>query len=244
MNRLRGTAGAASPHADLLAAACDPYRKAGYFAYFFARGKLGADPIYRAILERGLLSGRSRILDLGCGQALLAAWLRAAARLSAVGHWPDAWPAAPNPLATRGIELMARDVKRARSALGNDTDVVAGDIRHTEFGAADAVVVVDVLQYLSPDAQRDVLRRARAALPLRGILLLRICDAAAGLRYRYTRWVDRGVMVLRGHLSVVPSCRSVAQWQALLRECGFDSEAAPMSQGTQFANVLLIAHAT
>jgi hypothetical protein len=36
----------------------------------------------------------------------------------------------------------------------------------------------------------------------------------------------------------------VAQWRLLLQECGFDSEAKPMSRGTPFANVLLIAHAT
>jgi SAM-dependent methyltransferase len=230
-------------HAALLAEACQPYRKAGLFAYFFARGKLGADPVFRAILERGLLLGRSRILDLGCGQALLAAWLQAAGRLYDRGRWPDAWPAAPRPLSTRGIELMARDVRRARSALGGTTDVVTGDIRHTEFGAADAVVVLDVLQYMVPDAQRDVLQRVRKALPLRGLLLLRVCDADAGLRYRYTQWVDKVVMLSRGHAFVVPHCRSVVEWQALLRECGFDSEAQPMSHGTPFANVLLIAHA-
>jgi hypothetical protein len=38
-------------------------------------------------------------------------------------------------------------------------------------------------------------------------------------------------------------CRSVAQWRILLGECGFESEAVPMSDGTLFANVLLIAHA-
>jgi hypothetical protein len=52
------------------------------------------------------------------------------------------------------------------------------------------------------------------------------------------------VMLLRGHSIVAQHCRSVAQWRLLLRECGFDSEAKPMSQGTPFANVLLIAHAT
>jgi len=230
-------------HAQLLAEACKPYRKAGLFAYFFARGKLGADPVYRAILERGLLLGRSRILDLGCGQALLAAWLQAAARLHDLGRWPDAWPAAPRPQSTRGIELMARDVERARRALGPHTDVVTGDIRRAEFGAADAVVVLDVLHYMVSDAQRDVLERVREALPLRGLLLLRVCDAGAGLRYRYTQWVDKVVMLSRGHAFVAPHCRSVGEWQALLRECGFDSEAQPMSHGTPFANVLLIAHA-
>ena len=37
----------------LLDAACEPYRSAGRFAYHFARGKLRADPVYRAILELG-----------------------------------------------------------------------------------------------------------------------------------------------------------------------------------------------
>jgi SAM-dependent methyltransferase len=230
-------------HAALLAEASKPYRKAGLFAYFFARGKLGADPIFRAILERGLLLGRARILDLGCGQALLAAWLHAAARLYEGGRWPSAWPAAPRPLSTRGIEMMDRDVRRARSALGSTTDVVTGDIRSTEFGAADAIVVLDVLHYMVSDAQRDVLQRVRKALPLRGLLLLRVCDAGAGMRYRYTQWVDKVVMLSRGHASVAAHCRSVREWQVLLRECGFDSEAQPMSQGTPFANVLLIAHA-
>jgi SAM-dependent methyltransferase len=228
----------------LLDEACKPYRKAGRFAYFFARGKLRQDPVYRAILERGLLLGRPRILDLGCGQALLTAWLRAAARMYERGTWPEAWPAAPRPLSTRGIDLMPRDVERARCALGPDADIVTGDIRDIEFGAADAIVVFDVLHYMAASAQRDILNRVRTALPAGGLLLLRVCDAGGGVRYRYTQWVDKVVMLLRGHTSVVPHCRRVEEWQLLLREAGFTSEALPMSQGTPFANVLLVSHAS
>jgi SAM-dependent methyltransferase len=240
----RGWSRLSSPrHASLLAEACEPYRKASLFAYFFARGKLGSDPVYRAILERGLLLGRSRILDLGCGQALLAAWLRAAARVADSGAWPAGWPAAPRPSSTRGIELKARDVMRARSALGPTIEVVAGDIRDADFGTADAVVVLDVLHYMAAEAQRDVLHRVRCALPLGGLLLLRVSNADAGLRYRCTQWVERAVMLSRGHALVASHRRGVGEWQTLLRQCGFDSEAQPMSQGTPFANVLLIAHA-
>jgi SAM-dependent methyltransferase len=227
----------------LLDEACRPYRKAGLFAYFFARGKLHADPVYRAILELGLLQDRARILDLGCGQALLTAWLQAAARCIERGAWPQAWPPAPQPLSTRGIELMARDVQRARNALGPSCQVAQGDIRNAEFGAADAVVMLDVLHYMSAESQREVLQRVRQSLPLRGLLLLRVCDAAGGLRFRYTQWVDKVVMLSRGHAWVAIHTRSVPQWRELLRECGFDSEATPMSHGTPFANVLVIAYA-
>ena len=232
-------------HGALLNGACKPYLKAGpgLFAYFFARGKLRADPVYRSLLEHGLLSGRSRILDLGCGQGLLAAWLRAAMRLHDRGAWPDALPPPPRPVSIRGIELMAREVERARRALGSEFDIQAADIREADFGVADAVVVLDVLHYLDASEQSDVLYRIRAALPADGLLLLRVGDAGAGLRHRYTRWVDRMVMFLRGHGGVHSHCRSIAEWQAALRECGFVCSALPMSHGTPFANVLLIAHA-
>lgn len=228
----------------LLDAACEPYRNAGRFAYYFARGKLRADPVYRAILELGLLLGRARVLDLGCGQGLLAAWLQAAERCYARGSWPRTWPPAPRALLTRGIELRAREVERARCALGSTSEVSQADIRNAAFGAVDAVVILDVLHYLTPQAQIEVLRRVRTALPPQGLLLLRVGDAGAGLRFRCGQWSDKLMMLLRGQAMVTQHCRNVGQWRELLQECGFDSEVKPMSQGTPFANVLLIAHAT
>jgi SAM-dependent methyltransferase len=227
----------------LLDAASLPYRRAGRFAYHFARGKLRGDPVFGAILALGLLRGCSRVLDLGCGQGLLSAWLRAAEHAFQRGVWPPGWPPAPAPIATSGIELMARDVKRARAALGAEADIRHGDIRTTRFGSADAVVILDVLHYLSTSAQYDVLRRVRASLPADGLLLLRVGDADGGLRFRYSQWTDRIIMLIRGHGRVRLHCRSVVQWHALLNECGFDSAVVPMSQGTPFANVLLIARA-
>jgi cyclopropane fatty-acyl-phospholipid synthase-like methyltransferase len=241
------TAAAAAPRtawAALLDAASRPYLGAGRFAYHFARGKLGGDPAYRGILERGLLTERARILDLGCGQGLLTAWLRAAQRLYDAGVWTPGWPAPPRPQSMAGLELMESDVQRARRALGENCGISQGDIRTAAFGSVDAVAILDVLHYMDRQAQREVLKKVRAALPAGGLLLLRIGDAASGMRFRYSEWVDKLVMLLRGHAWVKTHCRSVAQWQELLRECAFDVQAVPMSQGTPFANVLLVAHAT
>ena len=54
----------------LLDAATDPYRAGGRFAYHFARGKLGRDPVFRYLVERGLFvppaqHGPVRLLDIG-----------------------------------------------------------------------------------------------------------------------------------------------------------------------------------
>jgi cyclopropane fatty-acyl-phospholipid synthase-like methyltransferase len=237
----------AEPHTTeqtaLIDRASAPYRSAGAFAYNFARGKLRGDPVFRALLERGLLLGRGHILDLGCGQGLLAAWLKAALLCYESGSWPQGWPPAPTPRSTRGIELMIRDVERARIALGPECEISQGDIRSAEFGTTDAVVILDVLHYIDREEQLQLLKRVRAALPARGLLLLRIGDAAAGLRFRYSQWVDKLVMLFRGHATVATHCRSADQWRQLLSECGFDVQATPMSQGTRFANVLMIAHA-
>jgi cyclopropane fatty-acyl-phospholipid synthase-like methyltransferase len=127
--------------------------------------------------------------------------------------------------------------------MGAHCGVSQGDIRSAAFGEADAVVILDVLHYMDPGAQLDVLKRVRGALPLDGLLLLRVGDAGSGLKFRYSQWVDQAIMLLRGHAWVKTHCRSVAEWRQLLQDCGFRVQAVPMSEGTPFANVLLISHA-
>jgi len=135
---------------------------------------------------------------------------------------------------------MARDVARAHAALGPACEISQGDIRTADLASTDAVVILDVLHYMTEHEQSRVLKRVRAALPPHGALLLRVGDADGGMRFRYSQWVDKLVMWLRGHSDSKMHCRSLAQWIALLRECGFDVQSKPMSRGTSFANVLLI----
>jgi SAM-dependent methyltransferase len=232
----------ASAWSTLIGTAAEPYRKAGRFAYGFARGKLNLDPVFRAILERDLLAGCDSVLDLGCGQGLLAAWLQGSLRCHQSGVWPRGWPS-PRPRAVRGIELMAAEVARGRRALGASFEVSQGDIRSAALSFAHAIVVLDVMHYLPPPCQLETLNRIRAALPKAGVLLMRVGDADAGLRFRFTHAMDRLIMLARGHGWFSTYCRAVPEWRALLAQCGFDSEAIWMSRGTPFANVLLVGRA-
>jgi len=222
-------------------AAAAPYGPARRFDYHFARGKLAGDPVFRGLLERGLIPDGARLLDLGCGQGLLAAGLLAARGLFDSGAWPGHWPPAPKPRSYRGVELMPRDVERARRALGGPCEFVQGDMARVDFGHADVAVILDVLHYVDEATQLDVLSRVRDALAPSGVLLLRVGDAAAGWPFRVSNWVDRVVTFLRGHRLARLHCRSLADWQGLLSSLGFSVTALPMSQGTPFGNVLLVA---
>ena len=59
----------------MVTAASEPYQRAGKFAWHFARGKLGRDPVFRGMLERGDLAARAHVVDIGCGQGLIASLL-------------------------------------------------------------------------------------------------------------------------------------------------------------------------
>ena len=225
----------------LLDAASMPYRHAGHFAWRFARGKLGIDPVFRHLLYAGLIAPKARVLDIGCGQGLLASLLRQCATLERQGLWPGHWPAAPAGARVTGIELMERDVHRARAALGDTAEFICGDMRSTPFPEADVVVILDVLHYIAVPEQDEVLARVRRALPAGGRLLLRIGDAADTRAFRISQWVDAVVTFVRGHRVVPQYGRTLVQWVAQLESLGFEVKSEPMSQGTPFANVLLIA---
>ena len=228
-------------HRRLVDQASRIYRHAGRFAYHFARGKLGGDPMFRAMLERGLIPDQARILDLGCGQGLLAAWLLTARRQYEAGSWPDDWPVPAQPADIRGVDMLGSDIRRARTALGAPTRYEQGDMRAVDFGQADMVVIMDVLHYVDFAAQDDVLRRVRDALPPNGVLLTRIGDASGGLGFRLSNWVDRTVAFFRGNRLPPLHCRPLPEWVRTLAALGFAVEPVAMNGNLPFANVMLIA---
>lgn len=231
----------ASLRSLLIDAASRYFSGAGRFAYHFARGKLGGDPVFLALLERGLLSDRARILDLGCGQGLLAAWLLAARRQFESGEWPAGWPEPGRPRDIRGVDLLASDIRRAAAALPPPARFEQGDMRFVDFAQADVVVIMDALHYVDFAAQNDVLRRVRDALPPGGLFLTRVGNASAGLGFQLSNWVDRTVAFFRGNRLPPLHCRPLPDWIAALQTLGFSVETAPMNGNLPFANVMLIA---
>ena len=140
---------------DLIDAAASLYQPIGLFPFYFARGKLRHDPVFLAVLNSGLIKNGMTVLDLGCGQGLLFALLRAAESQYQSGSWPDGWPPPALGLDLHGIELRESEVAIARKVLGTSATIESLDLNHGDIPHADVVVLFDVLHYLDARAQGE-----------------------------------------------------------------------------------------
>lgn len=230
--------------ARLLETASAPYQPTGIFNYRWARGKLAYDPIFAALLDQQVFPDRARILDLGCGRGLLAAWFLAAEHLAAEGAWP-ATVSPPLGLSFRGIELMAREAECGNRALqplhGERVQLSGGDMREADMADADAIAILDVLHYIPYSEQEVMLDRIRAALGRGGLFVTRVGDADGGMRFSLSQLVDRCISFVQGHRIPPTWCRPLADWVVALEARGFSVQTRDMSEGTPFANVMLIA---
>ena len=225
------------------------FRPAGPFAWRFARGKLRADPAFRAILAHGLLAPAQHLLDLGAGQGLLAACLLASAAWHADPQrhpWPRSWPPPPHLKTYTGIEINPSEVRRARRAFALDAGaavrMVHGDIRVADYGTPDAIVLLDVLHYNGYATQEAILARVRAALPADGVLVLRVGDADGGVGCALSQAFDRTVALARRGRWARLHVRPLARWQELLRRVGFRVRTVPLASARVLRNALLVAH--
>lgn len=186
----------------------------------WAFGKTSFDPVFWALHERMPLSGRW--LDVGCGEGLLAMYLRAA------GHRLDA----------AGLDPDAARVGQATALLGAGFSV--GDARTAPLGEGwDVITCIDVLHYLEPAAQREVLGRLVAALAPGGVLLLRDPDAGRGLAGALTVRAEQALVAGGRHVGEGVSAQGAAGLAAVLREQLEDLRVEDCSAGTPFANVLI-----
>lgn len=230
---MNDTAGATRPlPREQVRAIADAFRperlRDGYWDYYYTRSKLGSDPLYPGVCE-ALRGTTAPLLDLGCGLGLLAHALRAQGIA----------------LSYRGVDNDAGKVARARKAS------VRASLHDTCFDTVDlardypehhgSVALLDVLQFIPPDAQARTLEAAIAMLVPGAKLVIRTGLADGSGRARVTRAVDVFSRVL-GWMNAGPSrYPDAGDLRTRLEASGLQVEFTPLYGNTPFNNWRVVA---
>ena len=220
-----------------------PYLAAGRYAYYFARSKLRHDPVFFSLLRMGRIPDRARVLDLGCGHAVLASLMLAAQARFESGHWPSGWTAPPSQLQLHGIESERRTALQAQTTLGDRVAIHIADLRDAPLPEADVVIMIDVLHYLEAAVQVALLERVAQSLSGGGSLILRVADISAGWRFHAGMAADRFGSLLTARGLPKHHHRPIEQWLHLLDRIGFEPNVESNVAEKSFANVVVWAKA-
>ncbi|MGY1426341.1 methyltransferase domain-containing protein [Lysobacter sp. A289] len=211
-----------------IASAFGPGGDGNHWDYYYSRGKLGSDPLYPGVCA-ALRGSTQPLLDLGCGLGLLAHALREDGL--ALGY--------------RGVDNDAGKIARASGAAQRQGLVdVAFDCIDLARGLPDhrgSVAILDVLQFLAPDAQHRTLDTTIAMLTPGARLVIRTGLDDGSARARVTHAVDVFSRLV-GWMNTAP--RRYPD-EATLRErfdaAGLRSRFTPLYGNTPFNNWLVVA---
>jgi len=196
--------------------------------YHYSRSKLASDPLYPGVCD-ALRGSDAPLIDLGCGLGLLAHALRADGIT----------------LAYRGVDNDAGKIARADAAATRsglpDVAFACVDLARALPAHRGSVAILDVLQYLAPEAQERLLEGAFAMLTPGARLVIRTGLADGGARARLTHFVDAFSRVL-GWMNAAPTqYPNSDQLRARLDAAGLESRFTKLSGNTPFNNWRIVA---
>ena len=196
--------------------------------YHYSRGKLASDPLYPGVCD-ALRGSQAPLLDLGCGLGLLAHALRSDGIA----------------LPYRGVDNDAGKIARAEAAASRaalpEVSFACIDLAHELPAHSGSVVILDVLQYLAPEAQGRLLDGAFAMLTPGARLVIRTGLADGGRRARLTHAVDAFSRVL-GWMNAAPKQYPNAEaLRARLDAAGLESQFTALYGNTPFNNWRIVA---
>ena len=153
-----------------------------------------------------LLADEGRILDVGCGFGLFAAYFgQTEPRRTIVGIDPNA----------RRIAI-ARKVMANLGLRGNEFHT--GDVRSAPLeGPFDAAYVLDVMHHIPKDDQLSVLERLRDLLAPDGVLLIKDITTEPRAQLAFTYALDRLMVGMREPIAY----RHHREWGEILVKLGF-----------------------
>lgn len=200
--------------------AIDLYIKNGWEA-FLSNFKFWEEP-YEAAEK--MLPKEGTILDLGCGEGLLANYLALSC---------------PNRKII-GIEIAPERLARAKKGVKN-TNFKVGDIVNVPYPPADTVVLFHVLHHLeSRIAQEKVLKKAKDSLGKNGKLIIVEVHVKPTIKYLAASFADHFLVpwVFEKRFFTRAYFRKEKEWLNLLRKMGFKVKVTEETAGRPFPNII------
>lgn len=196
--------------------------------FFYTRSKLASDPVYQAVM-REIGYSDLPVLDIGCGIGLLAHYLRACGHMAPItGFDYD----------QRKIDsAQAMNKKSGLSGLSFS----AGDARTGLPDFSGHVVILDILQFFTPEEQNILLRAAAAKVAPGGKLVIRTCLKDNSNRYRVTvlgDYLAKATFWMKAAPTAYPTAD---QFRSVLSGEGLKVSISPLWGGTPFNNHLIVA---
>jgi 2-polyprenyl-3-methyl-5-hydroxy-6-metoxy-1,4-benzoquinol methylase len=176
-----------------------------------------------------LLPDAGRILDVGCGFGLFAAYFgQTHPRREIVGIDPN----------TRRIATAERV---ARTVGLKNHRFIAGDVRDANLqGPFDAVYVLDVMHHIPADAQRGVLERLHDMLVPGGVLVMKDITTEPHYQLLFTEVLDRVMVGWNEPLAY----RHHRAWGELLNDVGFRTRMVRVPDVLPYPHVVIAATKT
>jgi SAM-dependent methyltransferase len=196
--------------------------------YYYARAKLGSDPLYPGVLD-ALRGSEASVLDLGCGLGLLAHALRLDGQT----------------MEYRGVDNDAAKIARAQQVAARSDLAAAGfevvDLADRTPDHRGSVAILDVLQYLGSEEQRRLIANVIGMLVPGARLVIRTALGDDSGRGRTSRITDR-LANLIGWMQFRPKCYPDADaLRTQLEAAGLRTTFAPLYGNTPFNNWLIVA---
>jgi uncharacterized protein (DUF2062 family) len=198
----------------------------GLTSWEIVRNTLHFDPVYLAIVTKGLLP-EGILVHIGAGRGALLALIDTYQEQQFQEERLTDCSAAPSSLTCLGLESRRGNAAVARKA---GLPVKRVDLRTAAIPSCQCVVMIDVLRRFNREVQDDLLQRAAASLSPGGTLLLRETDADRSWRYLLKAFSKRLMLILRGRPRQQLNYRSLAHWTASLESLGFKVKPIPISQ--------------
>lgn len=141
---------------------------------WYCRIKVGMEGNYRSF--ESYLPKKGKIVDIGCGYGFLSLMLGFMGKDRQI----------------TGIDYDEEKINTASNCISKNTHThfIHADVTTFELAYADAFIINDVLHYLQPKEQVDLVKRCVSRLNENGVMIIRDADADKKKRHMGTRYTE------------------------------------------------------